>query len=314
MDDVEDYFNEGIDSFNQAPEGYATEPVVPAPSSRNFSPAVPRTGPLVTPLVLQGLSNLGEFDRAGICAVAALSRLGWLFFSKVQDGQTLGALGVLELYRSVWNWKRDILMPGFAGHSPEHVPGILPQAVWTTPMRQSFAYVFAAMANYSPITAGILATMPANMSELPAWFPRLRNSFTASAQSLLRAYVESPMPSSGDPIAYLARFVRDDLNQCMGTPRTEATPPPPQPATAASVQTEISRQNQNVSASVPIVPVKGPEGAGSSGGGGRPAAASSGGVNVFTILLLTIVGIGGYMAWQDSQKKAPALRGRDEDA
>lgn len=320
-DEIDGYFDNGVAAYGAMPEGYAAP--APAPAARpqqpvqNFAPPTPRTGPMVTSLMLQGLR---EFDLPARCALIALSRVTWLFFSKVSDGQTQSALGVLELYRSLWNLKRDVIAPGFVGHGPEYMPGMLPVAEWSTPMRQSMAYTLAGATGFHDDITQVLVRMPDSMAALPEWFVRLRNVIPSVDLPTLRGYIDAPLPSSGDPILYLANFVRDDLQQCMGA--TSPTPPPaPAPAPPSRTVPFVPIVGRPTGLPVPSSPPAGPPpppGGGAGSPGMQPSqpasSAASGGASFALLVVLALLGVGGYLAWQDSQKAKAALsEGQESD-
>lgn len=304
-DGIDGYLDEGISTFATMP-GYsdistppsaasappAPQPqpqAAPRPPVQNFAPPAPRTGPMVTVL----FRGLGDFDVAGRCAIVALSRVAWLFWSKVADGQTTAALGILELYRSLWNLKRDSIASGFVGHGVEHLPGILPAAEWSQPMRYSMAYAMAGATGFYTDVANVLARMPDSMAALPQWFQQITAALPASDLPALRAYVDSPLPMSGDPAIYYANYVRDDLSRC-GAPATAPAPAPTQYQTQAP-------QGQSIA---PFRPAPSPTPGGSATPGtGGPGASSSGGGLFSLLAMLALIGYGGYLAIQDSKPK-----------
>jgi hypothetical protein len=317
-DEINGYFDDGVAAYGAMPDGYSAPTARTAQPVQNFAPPKPRTGPMVTSLMLEGLR---EFDLAARCALIALSRVTWLFFSKVSDGQTQSALGVLELYRSLWNLKRDVIAPGFAGHGPEYMPGMLPAAEWSTPVRNSMAYALAGATGFHDDITQVLVRMPDNMAALPAWFVQLRNVLPAADLPVIRAYVDAPLPTTGDPILFLANFVRDDLQQCMGV--TASPPQPAQPPPSRSVPFRPYLPSQQVvtqlrpalapPAPPPALPPVIEQGGG--GGGAPPSRPSqpSGGVSLAVLVVLALLGWGGYLAWQDSQKQKALGEGRAEE-
>jgi len=249
--------------------------------------------------------GLGDFDLAGRCAIVALSRVAWLFWSKVQDGQTTVALGILELFRSLWNLKRDTIASGFIGHGQEHLPGVLPAAEWSQQMAYAMAYAIAGATGFQSDIANVLARMPTSMAALPGWFPTLVSALPAADLPSARTYVDAPLPSSGDPVVYYAGYVRDDLSQC-GAP---ASATPPVPAPAPPTYQSVTQPQQMA----PFRPGTATTGGGSAGAGaGGPGSSSSsaagggGGGNIALLFMLALLGYGGYLAYQDSKPKEGA--------
>ena len=311
-DDIDSYVDEGYSAYDGVPSDYRApgaapapqpaqaappppRPAAPRPPTQNFSPPTPRTGPMVSVLY----RGLGDFDVVGRCAIVALSRVAWLFWSKVADGQTTVALGILELFRTLWNLKRDSIASGFIGHGQEHLPGILPAAEWSQQMRYAMAYSIAGATGFYTDVANVLARMPDNMAALPPWFRTLTTALPAADLPLVRTYVDAPLPSSGDPAVYYAGYVRDDLSQC-GVPAQSpstytAVPQPPQPQQMA-----------------PFAPASSPSGGSGQPGTGGPgsggssssgSSGSSGGGNIALLFMLALLGYGGYLAYQDSKPK-----------
>jgi len=274
------------------PQPAPPPPQRPRQPTQNFAPPLPRTGPMVSVL----FRGLGDFDLAGRCAIVALSRVAWLFWSKVSDGQTTVALGVLELYRSLWNFKRDAIASGFIGHGIEHLPGILPAAQWSQDMRYAMAYSIAGATGFQTDIANVLARMPDSMASLPPWFATLASTLPVADLPSARTYVDAPLPTSGDPIVYYANYVRDDLSQC-GTPATTTAPAP--------APTQYYASSSAPQTFVPTLAPGTPGGsdAPGTGGPGSPAPSSGGGGGIALVIMLAILGYGGYLAFQDSKPK-----------
>ncbi len=301
-DEIDGYMDEGISNYGVPPslaDNIATpkaapptpaRPAAPAPPRvQNFAPPTPRTGPMVSVL----FRGLGDFDILGRCAIVALSRVAWLFWAKVADGQTNIALGVLELYRSLWNLKRDAIASGFIGHGAEHLPGILPAAEWSQQMRYSMAYSLAGATGFQTDIANVLARMPDSMAALPAWFATLTSTLPAADLPSARTYVDAPLPTTGDPVRYYANYVRDDLSQC-------GTPAAPTPPATQTYQTQAP-QGQTVA---PFRPSSSPSGGGAAPGTGGPGSSpASGGGGIAIAVVLALLVAGGYYAYQDSKPK-----------
>ncbi len=309
--EIDGYMDEGLVGYGASSSiaDVATPAPAPAPAPRpapaaprpppvrqptqNFAPPLPRTGPMVSVL----FRGLGDFDLAGRCAIVALSRVAWLFWSKVQDGQTTVALGILELYRSLWNYKRDAIASGFIGHGIEHMPGILPSAQWTQDMRYSMAYSIAGATGFQTDIAQVLARMPDSMASLSTWFPTLVSTLPVADLPSARLYVDAPLPTSGDPAVYYANYVRDDLAQC-ATPASTSTSTAP---VAPPAPTQYYAAQTSTPTFAPTLAPGTPGGSATPGGGSGGAPSSSGGIAL--VIMLAILGYGGYLAFQDSKPR-----------
>ncbi len=181
-----------------------------------------RTGPVTSPLHLQGL---GEFTVSGACSIRALSRVAFRFFTEVAEGRTQPSLATLEVYRRLYNARRGGFANGFSGAAQALLPTNLPAAEWNDALRQTVAIVLAGGLGNGHPAIETLSSMPPAISGLTAWFIALQRNLSPGNLAFLREYLEVPMPTGANPITVLSAYVNDDLRRC--TPSSTPTPPPP---------------------------------------------------------------------------------------
>lgn len=301
-------------------------PSAPAPAS----PAQPFKGnPVPSKMRLATLRHntrfggLGDFSPEGVCAVNALAKLIWRFFSQVNDGTTLDALATLNVYRSLYNYNRALLAPGFTPAAAAALPASLPDAAWTADVRTSTELVLVgALGSSDSALVSAISAMPTSMAQLPNWWTGLSRSASLNASDLaaLRTYIEIPMPRSADPATILAAYVADDLRACAtGAPAPGPTPtqqgysaPTPQ----QTAQTIRCSDGSIVPVGTPCPPPPGSSspGGGNPGGGGGGGSAPARGVGMMGLVLGALALYGLYLAVQDGKKTPAQLRGEvDED-
>lgn len=260
--DYVDSFNYGTERDGYAADGY-TVPAESAPAPRPAPPVV--TGnPQVSPL-RRGLEalRLGEFTAEQLCYMRPLSRLAWAYLSLMSDGSSYDALGVLSVYRALFNSQRAAIVGGLSPSAQSALPSSLSEIAWTDPMRLSMQIVLSAS-----ISAGradrneALLRMPTSALEIAAWFRASRGLFDETS---LRTYLEVPRAAGSELAPSILAAVRDDIETCLhpaAPPRTYTIGPatgvapgscPPgsvlvngrcQSVTATSVSpTQGSRQN-----------------------------------------------------------------------
>lgn len=283
--------------------GYGNEAAAYAENGYTPSVHASVTGPIVTanaqvsPLRrgLEGL-RLGEFDARQLCFVRPLARLAWAFLATQAEGRTMDALGLLSVYRDLYNSQRAAIASGFSTALPER----LPEIVWDDPMRISVALVLGGLTGSTAERRAALARVPESMGAVGAWFSTLQPLF--SDQTGLRTYLEVPRVAGETVAASVLRAVQDDVATCLSPsstigPATGIRCPPGQILVAGRCQ-------QAVAYRPPGTPSQNPSG----GGGGAPPppgapppARSSGGG--FLLVIAVLAGLG-YMVYRTEQKTA----------
>lgn len=296
---------EGLDTQDADYSDYLGGPQAPTP-----------VGPLVSPLFLGNISPrpgeptpsspgagglsglqvrrtgaLGDFTPTAICELRTLSKLSYLFFVNVSTGDTMKALAVLGVYRSLFNSARHSIVTGFSSAAQAILPTTLADASWSTDMNRAVALTLSATlgASNTAVTAA-LQSMPSNMAQLATWFPTLRAA-VGPEDTALSDYANTP--TSGDYATAVGAIARDDLTSCL-TPATAAPSPSPSvsaPAPGTQYVLAPSRPAQVANTT--------PGGSSASGPGSRAAVTGSGS-GILTVLLVGLVAYGGYLAFKDS--------------
>jgi hypothetical protein len=160
---------------------------------------------------LEGL-RLGEFDAQQMCFLRPLVRLAWAYLATMAEGHTMDALGLLEVYRSLYNARRDAIAPGFAPEMRALLPARLDEAAWTDPMRISIALVLGSLTGSTAARRERLAAIPASAGAIGSWFASIRGLFDESS---LRTYLEVPRFGGEDFALSVRRAVEGDVAACL---------------------------------------------------------------------------------------------------
>ena len=288
-DAADEYGSEEATYFDP-PDVDGVTAAAPAPAARVVVPF--RGNPVPSPLRHDTrFGGLGEFSAGAVCAIRALDKLIWRFFSQVNEGATLDALVTLEVFRTLYNIKRASIAPGFTAAQQAALPTTLPLAEWSAEMvRASALSLLGGLGTSDPRIPAALGRMPASMAALPNWWTGFRALLTPRDEQVLRAYIELAMRPGEDVSRALATYVVEDLRACVAPPPpVPGAPPPPPPVPGAP----------------PPPPAAPPPQA-------RPPAPASGGIGLLGWGLLGLVAYGAWLAYGDGQEvKHAAMRAID---
>jgi hypothetical protein len=270
--------------------------------------------------------GLGEFTPEAVCAIRALDKLVWRFFSQVNDGSTLDALTSLNLFRSLYNHKRATIAPGFSTAEQGVLPQVLNENAWTQDMIR--AVVMSLLGGLGRSDARIptkLGQIPTSMAQLPSWWTGLRDMLTPADLQALRGYIEVPLPTGVDPTTIIARYVQEDLQACAaGSSPTASAPAPSAPAPSAPAPAPV-RFDPATGRMVTLPPVLLTIPGGSGGGAPPPrntspsettssgGARASSGIGLLGFALIAIAAYGAYLAYEDGKKTPAQLRGEEDE-
>jgi hypothetical protein len=294
--------------------------------TRTLSVNANATGPVVTGnaqvstlrpgLEGRGLgSSLGDFDATQRCFVGPLSKLVWAFLATTGEGRTYDALGILSVYRALFNSQRAAIVSGLSAAARDALPVSLPEDAWTDAMRSSMQILFVSVSSRAE-QARALAALPGSVAEIPAWFAANRSLWSAS-EAQLRTYLEVPR---GESVASsVLAAVRSDVDACLA--RLAPPDPVPDPATIGPVapircpprQMLIGGRCMNVTVT-PGPPRQNPRGAGTDpffpNTPARPAP--SGGGLLLVVVAALAAGVWWVMRDEERIANEKALRALDE--
>ena len=171
---------------------------------------------------LEGPGGLGDFSPTQLCYVRPLARLAWAFIALNAEGRNYDALGILSVYRALFNSQREAIVGGFnSAAAREALPASLPEIAWTDAMRLSMMLILSSVAS-RPEQARALAALPASMAQIAAWFATNHSLFDEAA---LHTYLEVPRMGGEEIAPAVLRAVQDDVNTCLAPPAPTPAPP-----------------------------------------------------------------------------------------
>lgn len=315
-DNVSDYLD-STGKYSSESDGYGHDGYsVPAESSAPSSAAPRVTGNAQVSPLRTGLEalRLGEFTPTQICYVRPLSRLAWAYLATMAEGRSYDALGILSVYRALFNSQRGAIVGGLSPAAQSAWPSSLPEIAWTEPMRLSMQIVLSATTGGRADRNQALARMPSSAVEIASWFNASRGLFDESA---MRAYLEVPRVGGEELAASVMAAVQDDIARCLSPaptigPATGIAPVqcPPGSRAVGGRCVSVSLPQGTPTTSAP--PRQNPQG----GGGSvvpwsRPSSGSGGGQGLLLVLLAALAA-GAWWVYRDDEKKA-ALRELPED-
>jgi len=281
-DNVSDYLD-AAGKYSSESDGYGRDGYsVPAEAAPPAAPAPSRTAANAQVSTLQpGLEalRLGEFTPTQICYVRPLSRLAWAYLATMAEGRSYDALGILSVYRALFNSQRGAIVGGLSPAAQSAWPVSLPEIAWTEPMRLSMQIAISATTGGRADRNQALARMPSSAAEIGSWFGTARGLFDESA---MRTYLEVPRVGGEELAPSVMAAVQDDIARCLSPAPTTSAPP-----------------RQNSQGGGTVVPWS------------RPSSGSGGGQGLLLVLLVALAA-GAWWVYRDDEKKA-ALRELPED-
>jgi len=276
-DNVSDYLD-AAGKYSSESDGYGRDGYsVPAEAAPPAAPAPSRTAANAQVSTLQpGLEalRLGEFTPTQICYVRPLSRLAWAYLATMAEGRSYDALGILSVYRALFNSQRGAIVGGLSPAAQSAWPVSLPEIAWTEPMRLSMQIAISATTGGRADRNQALARMPSSAAEIGSWFGTARGLFDESA---MRTYLEVPRVGGEELAPSVMAAVQDDIARCLSPAPTTSAPP-----------------RQNSQGGGTVVPWS------------RPSSGSGGGQGLLLVLLAALAA-GAWWVYRDDEKKA-ALR------
>lgn len=313
MSDYDSTNGYGSEDWNAYGAGAAPEYIAPTPSAHANA-----TGPVVTgnaqvSTLRRGLEGaakpglggvFGDFDATQRCYVVPLARLAWAFIATAAEGRTADALGILSVYRSLYNSQRGAIVSGFSAAAREALPASLPEIAWTDPMRLSMQLVLSGATGGRPERNAALNAMPNSVAALGTWFAGARGAFD---ETNLRTYLEIPRVGGETVAASVLRAVPDDVARCIAPSPGPVTIGPATGIRCPPGQILVAGRCQQATAYVPpsyVPPSQNPPGPpGPPGPPEPPAPRQSGGTGIL-IGLLVVLAAGAWWVYRDEERIA----------
>lgn len=315
-DNVSDYLD-AAGKYSSESDGYGRDGYsVPSEAAPPAAPAPSRTTANAQVSTLQpGLEalRLGEFTPTQICYVRPLSRLAWAYLATMAEGRSYDALGILSVYRALFNSQRGAIVGGLSPAAQSAWPVSLPEIAWTEPMRLSMQIAISATTGGRADRNQALARMPSSAAEIGSWFGTARGLFDESA---MRTYLEVPRVGGEELAPSVMAAVQDDIARCLSPaptigPATGIAPVqcPPGSRAVGGRCVSVSLPQGTPTTSAP--PRQNSQGGGTVVPWSRPSSGSGGGQGLLLVLLAALAA-GAWWVYRDDEKKA-ALRELPED-
>lgn len=310
-------FDDNVSDYLDSVGGYTSESDGYGKDGYSVPAEVPRvTGNAQVSPLRRGLEalRLGEFTASQLCYMRPLSRLAWAYLATMAEGRSYDALGILSVYRALFNSQRAAIVGGLSPAAQAALPASLPEIAWTDAMRLSMQIVLSATTGGRADRNEALLALPSNAGEIAVWFAARRGVFDEAA---MRAYLEVPRVGGEELAPSVMAAVRDDVERCLSPAPTIGPTTGFAPVTCPPGTTSVG--GRCVSVSLPpgtpttsAPPRQNPP----SGGGGaapwsRPSTGSGGGQGLL-LMLIAALAAGAWWVYRDDEKKA-ALREAPED-
>ena len=290
-----DYLD-GVNGYVSESDGYSSAPVAPTPQ-KPF-----RGNALVSTLRLDGI-RLGALAPEQLCSVQALSRLAWAYLALMADGRTSDALGVLSVFRAIFNDQRSVFVSGFSDAGQRNLPTSLPDTAWTSDMRLAMQIILLAILTES--RASTLSQAPDSAASLGTWYAALRAVVSDAEETALnlRAYLNIPQSGTETLASVVAQSVVDDIRACRSGSASTGTSP-----NRLSIDPRVARYIPTTGATAAVraavAASRSPQG--SSGGSGQNSGGSTttsggGGMSIF-LVLAGLAAVGYWFYTQDSKR------------
>jgi hypothetical protein len=250
-------------------------------------------------------SVLGDFSTDQRCLVVPLVRLAWAFFATTAEGRTSYALGILSVYRALYNSQRAAIAPGFNAAARDALPVSLPEIAWTDGVRLSMQIVISGATGGRADRNAALASMPASVAELGAWFMRSRGLWD---ESTMRAYVEVPRVGGETLASSVSAAVQDDIERCLAPASAPSATVGPATGIAPCPPGTVRSGGRCVAPIVTPGPPSGSGGGsgGSGGGGGGGTAPGSRSGQGLLVVLVAALAAGVWWVNREDQRAALA--------